>query len=101
MTVVGNLLLVPRFGLWGAAAAVVACYACIAFFGGSSKSKTFPHRAWRLALGRAGLVALAFPWLGLVGANPCRGVDFNTGALQVLSRFGFCLLPSARSHRVS
>lgn len=75
VTVIASLLLIPRFGLWGAVWAAVACYAVMAVLITRSSQKLFPIRlewsrltplfAWLAAAFVAGLWVQAHPDTGL------------------------------------
>ncbi len=89
VTIAGNLLLVPRFGLWGASVAVVACYACIAFLVARQSQKLFPIElgGWRLVA--LGLWLLLSHGLGLWVQTHVEGVNWvwrmaGTAAIWIL-----------------
>jgi O-antigen/teichoic acid export membrane protein len=61
VTVLLNLLLVPRFGLWGAVWAAVACYAVMAFFMTRKSQALFPIALrWKRLLPTVGWLGLCF-----------------------------------------
>jgi O-antigen/teichoic acid export membrane protein len=90
VTIMGNWLLIPYWGLWGACWSAVACYAVIAFLVARQSQKLFPIElgGWRLAV--LGAWLLASHGLGLwVQMHP---EDWSAGS-RMAATLGVWILP--------